>query len=197
MVVDADATRAPLSADQLQARVRDVLLAGTPAIVVLCAGGEPLLRARARLRALDRLLAPLAAELAARVSRSATDGLAAWAASRQAPIGVDVQCAPAALETDLLDAALHADERAWLHAQAEPAQAFTQLWTGKEAVLKAFGVGLAWSAREVLVLPVAPAWHAVQVPALGHAWFTHLDGCNPQGLALAVALNAGHTAPGD
>lgn len=180
----------------LPTAIRSALGSGAEPVVVLCAVGEPLPRARERLRALDLRLVPLAAELSARVSRSATDGLAAWAASPGTPIGVDVQQAPAALDADLLDAALHADERCWLVAQPNPTRAFAMLWAAKEAVLKAFGVGLAWPPREVCVLPATAGWHAVQVPALGRAWFSHLDVPGTPNVALAVALNAGHAAPG-
>ncbi|MEP7100299.1 MAG: 4'-phosphopantetheinyl transferase superfamily protein [Burkholderiales bacterium] len=196
VVLDAPDLADDTTVEDLLAQVRQALTSDAPAVVVLCAAGEPVLRAREQLRALDRVLAPLARSLSARVSRSATDGLAAWAASRIAPIGVDVQGAPGSLEPDLVEAALHPDEAHWLAAQTEPEQAFAALWSAKEAVLKAFGVGLAWSPREVLAAPVAAGWRALQVGALGHAWLTHLRADAAPSVALAVALNAGHTAPG-
>ena len=195
VVLDAPDLASEAVLEDLLARVRQALTSDAPAVVVLCAPGEPVLRAREQLRALDRVLAPLARSLSARVSRSATDGLAAWGASLVAPIGVDVQGAPASLEPDVVRAALHPDEARWLAAQAQPEQACAALWSGKEAVLKAFGVGLAWSPREVLAAPVAAEWRALQVGALGHAWLSHLHADEAPSVAIAVALNAGHTAP--
>lgn len=179
----------------LVADVRQALTGGAPAVAVLCAAGTKLLRAREQLRDLDRVLAPLAQTLSARVSRSATDGLAAWAASLVTPVGVDVQSAPASLETEVMHAALHPEEAAWLAGQHRPELAFAALWSGKEAVLKAFGVGLAWSPREVLAAPVTAAWRALQVGTLGHAWLSHLQVDVVPSVALAVALNAGQVAP--
>ncbi len=195
VVITADELVGTDAVEQLLARTGEALTGGAPAVVVLCAAGEPVLRAREQLRMLDQALAPLAAALSTRVSRSATDGLAAWAASLVAPIGIDVQGAPASLESDLLAAALHPDEQRWLAAQPQRAQAFAALWAGKEAVLKAFGVGLAWSPREVLAAPVAADWRALQVGGLGHAWLSHLHVDAAPSVALAVALNAGHAAP--
>ena len=194
-LIDGDASADSQAESILIARVRAALEGRAPIIVVLCARGEPLLTARTQLHVLDQILAPLADEFGVRVSRSSTDGLAAWAAG-SAPVGVDVQCAPAALEEGLLEAALHPQELAWFRTRLDPTNAFARLWAAKEAVLKAFGVGLAWSPHEVRVLPVTPGWHALHVPALGHAWFSHLDVPGTPHIALAVALNAGHTAPG-
>lgn len=179
-------------------RVRAAFAQGAPAVVVLCAAGARIEPARAELRALDGMLAATVAELGARVSRSATDGLAAWAASLSGPIGVDVQSRPDRehpLDTTLLAAALHPSERRWLAAQADTEAAFARLWAGKEAVLKAFGVGLAWSPRAVPVLPIDASWRRVQVPLLGHAWLSHPDASGTPDIALAVALNAGQSRP--
>ncbi|HZT56915.1 MAG TPA: 4'-phosphopantetheinyl transferase superfamily protein [Burkholderiaceae bacterium] len=195
VLVDAGTPAADGTCDATPRAVRQALESGAPAVIVLCAGDAPLTRARGTLRALGQRLAPLAVEFGARVSRSATDGLAAWAASRAAPIGIDVQAAPAALDADLLGAALHADEQAWLAAQPDSTLAFAQLWAGKEAVLKAFGVGLAWSPREVVALPVANGWHGSNVPALGHAWLSRVVAPGGRRVAVAVALNAGFARP--
>ena len=178
------------------ARVRRALSDGAPAVVVLCGIGQPLLSARAQVRSLHRALLPISTELGARVSRSATDGLAAWVASICGPVGVDVQCEVAPLDPSLLDLTLHPNEVGWLADEAQLEMAFTQLWSGKEAVLKALGVGLSWSPCEVDATPPAPAlhqpWREVHVPVLGRVWLSHL--APPAGLrvAVAVALNAGH-----
>jgi 4'-phosphopantetheinyl transferase superfamily len=177
------------------ARVHEALTRGASAIVVLCAVGAPLAAARARLRALDEALHETTAAFGAYVSRSATDGLAAWAASTVAPIGVDVQAPPPDLDDELIRAALHPSELSWFARQPQREFAFARLWAGKEAALKAFGIGLAWPPCRVAVWPMRAAWHAVPVAALGSAWLSHLDApAGSPAVALAVALNAGFGA---
>jgi phosphopantetheinyl transferase (holo-ACP synthase) len=194
LVIEAHGRRSAGQARALAASVHAALTRGAPAVIVLCAAGEPILRAREQLRSLGAALHATAERLHARHSRSATDGLAAWAASCAGPIGVDVQCAPSTLDDALLDAALDARERAWLATQPTRERAFAQLWAAKEAALKAFGVGLAWSPASVATLPVAAGWRALRVHALGRAWLSHLDPPGARSIALAVALNAGHVA---
>jgi len=197
LVIEAHGDRTADQARTLAASVHAALTRGTPAVIVLCAAGEPILRARETLRTLGAALHATAARLNARHSRSATDGLAAWAVSCTGPIGVDVQSAPSTLDDGLLDAALDPCERLWLAAQPLREHAFAQLWAAKEAALKAFGVGLAWSPAAVAALPVAAEWRALQVHALGHAWLSHVEPPGDRSIALAVALNAGHaTLPG-
>ena len=180
--------------NELAALVSSALTGGAPAVVVLCGAGQPLLSARAQLRTLHQALHPTATRLAARISRSATDGLAAWAASTAGPVGVDVQSHVSVLDNALLDVALHPREVPWLAKQLNREIAFTRLWAGKEAVLKAFGVGLAWSPREVDAAPSTRQWRDLNVPALGNVWLSHLEPPATLGVALAVALNAGHIA---
>ena len=188
--------RAAIQRDEFAARVSEALTCGAPAVVVLCGAGHPLLSARAQVRALHQALLPTATRLSARVSVSATDGLAAWAASTEGPVGVDVQSEVATLDWTLLDLALHPIEARWLAVQPDPEVAFTRLWAGKEAVLKAFGVGLAWSPREVEAAPtVLRPWRDVHVPALGKVWLSHLLPPANLRVAVAVALNAGHRRP--
>ena len=194
LVIEAHGELTTGQARALATSVHAALTRGAPAVIVLCAAGEPILRAREQLRALGAALHATAVRLNARHSRSATDGLAAWAASCAGPIGVDVQCAPSTLDDALLDATLDPRERAWLAAQPTRERAFAQLWAAKEAALKAFGVGLAWSPAAVAALPVAPRWRALRVQALGRAWLSHVDPPGAGSIALAVALNAGHVA---
>ena len=213
-VLEADAS-VDIDAD----RLREALIAGAPVVAVLCARGLPLSNARAALSVLASRLRPIVDELRLRVSRSATDGLAAWAASACAPVGIDVQRAPSslgtavsgpssgspsfraalfgadALDDALLDAALTAEERRWLVRQARPEMAFARLWAAKEAVLKAFGVGLAWPPNRLHVGTPRSAWRRVSRPPLGDAWCCDLDLAGDAPTAIAVALNAGQVAP--
>lgn len=198
----AEAFNAVPSANGLVARVRRALTGGAPAVVVLCGVGEPLLRARAQVRSLHQALLPVTIGLSARVSRSATDGLAAWVASTCGPVGVDVQSEVTPIDPALLGMTLHPQEAGWLADASNREMAFTRLWAGKEAVLKALGVGLSWSPREVDARPIAtlalpapallPAWRDVHVPVLGRVWLTHLAPPASLRVAVAVALNAGH-----
>ncbi len=196
--IDANEGASPIALGTLVERLTDALAEATP-VVVTCAAGQSLSNARAALARLDQALAPAVARsgarIDARVSRSATEGLAAWAANRIEPIGVDVQAAPALLTEALLSDALSGDERAWLAQQPSHAMAFARLWAAKEAVLKCFGVGLAWPLPAVGVLPVTAEWRLVEVPALGTAWLAQPHHGAPQ-IALAVAVNAGQSAPG-
>jgi phosphopantetheinyl transferase len=81
-----------------------------------------------------------------RFSLSHTDGLVAVAVSRDWPVGVDVESLQRPLELPSISPALLADaERPWFDELPEVEQrtAFLNLWTMKEALLKAHGVGIA------------------------------------------------------
>ena len=69
-------------------------------------------------------------------------GLVAIALAHR-PVGVDVERVELAIEPPL--AALHPDERRWLESLAGPARplSFAQLWSAKEAYVKALGTGFA------------------------------------------------------
>jgi phosphopantetheinyl transferase len=162
------------------------------AVVVSCHTRRSVVASRATLRLLDRALRPVVARLDPYVSRSATDGAIAWAACTTRPIGVDVQSPPNAIDNDLIAATLCSNERDWLSRQLDKKCAFAQLWAGKEAVLKAFGVGLAWPPNQIDVTPDARAWQRLVLAALGSANLSFLDAGHERGTWLAVALNMGH-----
>lgn len=178
--------------DTLEARIAVALVGAASSVLVLCAAGQPILNARAQVRMLHQALQPMATRLGARVSRSATEGLAVWAASTIGPIGVDVQSRVTSLDGILLELALDPAERLWLEEQACPEAAFTRLWSAKEAALKAFGVGLAWSPSAVPVAPPTECWRTLNVPALGQVWLINLATPVMFKGALAVAINVGH-----
>jgi phosphopantetheinyl transferase len=79
-------------------------------------------------------------------SVSHTDGLVACAWSTAGPCGVDIESAHRAVDADrVIRRYFSRQEQAWLGAlpKAERRMRFLDLWTRKEAVIKALGVGIA------------------------------------------------------
>lgn len=66
------------------------------------------------------------------------------------PVGVDVESFRHA-EEPLLKRTMNPEEQAEVRAAADPAEAFTRLWTRKEAVLKLRGTGLVDNLHDVLI----------------------------------------------
>lgn len=60
------------------------------------------------------------------------------------PVGIDIESIASArrLEPLFLDRTMNADEQALIRESADPCLAFTELWTRKEALVKALGTGL-------------------------------------------------------
>jgi 4'-phosphopantetheinyl transferase len=80
------------------------------------------------------------------LSYGSRDGLMVLALSDAGPVGVDMETLASCRDWERVAAAFFsAAERAWLETLADGAQilGFAHLWTGKEAVLKATGQGLA------------------------------------------------------
>ena len=74
---------------------------------------------------------------------SHTDGMAAVALSATGPVGVDVErINPALTDPTVATEYFTPDEIAELHRQPDWSAAFTDLWTAKEAIIKAEGLGL-------------------------------------------------------
>jgi 4'-phosphopantetheinyl transferase len=91
------------------------------------------------------------------VSSSSREDVALFGLARGARIGVDVEIVR---PLDPPDVALHPQERARLAALPEAARAekFYEIWTVKEAYIKALGVGLRRDPTEIRVFPgAAPA----------------------------------------
>ncbi|OAN50442.1 hypothetical protein A6A04_18350 [Paramagnetospirillum marisnigri] len=79
-------------------------------------------------------------------STASRDGVMVIAQSRRGPVGVDVETLGRCDSgQNVADALFSASEAHWLRAQptSERDMAFGRLWTAKEAVLKAMGVGIA------------------------------------------------------
>lgn len=122
-----------------------------------------------------------------RTSRSATAGLAAVAISRFDRIGVDVERFDPhlSLSPELLDAVLNPAERS-MSAATEEVAAFLQVWTCKESVLKAAGVGLALAPSTFHVGCETNDWSAVGFGSRASpAWVRSLT--SPPGFAAAIA----------
>ena len=85
-------------------------------------------------------------------SLSHTHGLAALALGRSGPLGVDAEAIDPALDTDDLARSLFTDaEIAGLARDSDRVRGFYRLWTAKEAVLKAEGLGLSLPLAEVTI----------------------------------------------
>ncbi|WID95676.1 4'-phosphopantetheinyl transferase superfamily protein [Bosea vestrisii] len=84
------------------------------------------------------------------LSLATRSGLVAVALAHQ-PVGVDVEQVALAGEPPL--AVLHPDERSWFESLPAPARplAFAQLWSAKEAYVKALGTGFARAPESVAV----------------------------------------------
>ena len=102
------------------------------------------------------------------------DGVASIATSRQGPVGVDVEtlahCRNVQGVAEQLFSTVEAD---WLAERPEPIRplGFARLWTGKEAVLKAQGQGIAQGLTEPMLAPGpedAPPWP----PIVAKLWGT-------------------------
>ena len=92
-----------------------------------------------------RLLPTAAVRHPGHVSLARAGDLSVVALTDVGPVGVDVEAVDAAGFPGFDDVALHPDEH------ASSAEDRTRLWVRKEALLKAYGLGLAVDPREVLV----------------------------------------------
>lgn len=121
-----------------------------------------------------------------RVSSSSRENVFLFGLARGNKIGVDVEVVRPIEPPDI---ALHPRERARL--AGAPVEAFYELWTLKEAYVKALGVGLRRDLAqiEVLVLDGTPALHEFGRPvALADArlWREPIDG--KQAVCAALML---------
>jgi 4'-phosphopantetheinyl transferase len=131
-------------------------------------------------------------ELADRASFScaSTKGLMAIAFAGSGCIGVDVERLDASIVDDALcAAALAAEEVGSLDSTAGRATAFFDVWTRKEAVMKAAGRGLRWDPRSVVVCgkPGDDGWIRARTPDMRTWWVRSLPEYN--GCSIAVALD--------
>lgn len=113
------------------------------------------------------LAATLAGAPPIRVSLSHTRGLVACVVSRDAEVGIDVECGSRTLDVELLmPGVCSIDEQAQICAAAPSARAerFLDLWTLKEAYVKARGVGIAVALDQVSFDLRTPAAISASLP---------------------------------
>lgn len=118
---------------------------------------------------------------------SHTEGLVAVALSRGAEIGVDVE-----IQRDLPDrdgvarTVFRPEEIAGMQACADPVARFFQLWTAKEAVMKATGLGFSLPPKNLGLSGRAP--DLIALPSDHGApgdWWLHSESLGTHWLALA------------
>lgn len=160
--------------------------------VLFCVCGVGMNTARGTARQISSWLHRDENSTTRRLSRSATNGLAAVAVHLNGIVGIDVETDEDSLsKDDLLEEILHPDERRNAGALNTPT-GFLSMWVRKEAVLKAFGVGLAVSPRTTCTGAFDPEWRRVDHRQLGHAKVRSLPA--PSGFAAALAFR-GHGIP--
>lgn len=129
------------------------------------------------------LLLPTAAvRRPAHVSLARAGDLSVVAITDVGQVGVDVEALGAASFPGFDDVALHPDERV-----ATPAER-TRAWVRKEALLKAYGLGLAVDPRDVRLDEDGLASWDSPAPAPGAVWLRDLD---VPGHVVAVAVLPG------
>lgn len=160
--------------------------------VLFCTCGEGLDTARGAARRISSWLNRGEISTARRLSRSATNGLAAVAVHVSGIVGIDVEFAEDYLTIDgLMEEILHPGERHSADA-LNTRTGLLSMWVRKEAVLKAFGVGLAVSPSTTCTGAFDPEWRTVDHRQLGHAKVRSLPA--PSGFAAALAFR-GHGIP--
>jgi 4'-phosphopantetheinyl transferase len=118
---------------------------------------------------------------------------AAAAVSRGRELGIDIEeIRPDIAWRDIAARFFSAEETAWLDSMAEP-EAFFRLWTAKEAVLKAVGIGLTAPLDRIRVRPGedAPPWNLRELDlAPGYACAVAFDGPPGQPEVRSLTLAA-------
>lgn len=82
------------------------------------------------------------------------------AISDRHPVGIDIEAPNASIDTGAIAAALTSDELQCCSGGSDT-QTFFRIWSGKEAVLKALGVGIAAQLRSVSLTPLDSGRYAV------------------------------------
>jgi hypothetical protein len=154
-------------------------------VVVRCRCGPTIGAARDASRRMSARLSSLAAFGAGRLVRSASPGMGLVAAHLKYPLGIDVEA--------LTGTSLPFDRRATLHSSEEqvfPAPVserdLSAIWVRKEAVLKAFGVGLAVMPSTIATGGHDESWQTVSHAVLGTAWLRSLDPISGFEMGLAA-----------
>ena len=136
-----------------------------------------------------RLLATAAVRRPAFVSLARAGDISVAAITDAGPVGVDVEAEGAANFAGFEDVALHRNERA--PAPGDP----TRVWVRKEALLKAYGLGLAVDPSEVRLDDDGLAVWDSRHPSPGAVWMRDLA-VPGHAVAVAVLPDADHDFAG-
>jgi 4'-phosphopantetheinyl transferase len=103
-------------------------------------------------------------------------------------VGVDIERCDAGMDTrPMLEAVFTQEECDAVRAAADPLAAFYLRWVGKEAVLKAIGVGLAQDLRSIRIRPAGDRVLAVGCEGAARISVQAVALAAPQGYAAALA----------
>ena len=164
--------------------VADALASGC-IVVVWAATGSTREHARLAGRQLCAALLAAGRGAACQVSRSAANGVAVVGLSGRHTIGIDVETERVGVASEGVDM-LHPSERGAWEASSEAPTLFRHLWCRKEAVLKAFGVGLSTAPNWCPVGPPSSAWQPLVIERLGRAQVRSIDIAFDAALSVAV-----------
>lgn len=159
--------------------------AGCRLVVAIEPSDASVQRAKLAARALHRRVEHDLDFAPAYVSRSGSSGVTACAVSESLPVGVDVERVDEnAVSAELLELTLHPGE--WATAPDDLPRCFFDLWTRKEAALKAIGTGLAVDPRSIQVGWGSEQWEQVSVPGQPAALVRSIGGFRTFRAAIAV-----------
>jgi hypothetical protein len=162
-------------------------------VIMRCRCGPSIQEAREASRRASARLERKSVFTRGQLSRSAAPGMGIVAVQLHFPVGVDieVQGGFGTATSDTRDL-LHPTEGRSVAALPLPDE-LSAIWVRKEAVLKAFGVGLAIAPGGLLTGGRNESWRQVAHRGLGMAWLRSLDA--PAGFDVAVATRAPQPPP--
>jgi hypothetical protein len=161
-------------------------------VVLRCRCGPSMQEAREAARQASARLERTTVFTRGQLSRSAAPGMGVVAVQLHFPVGVDVEVKGGRLTGSEGQDMLHPGESRVIVASTPPDE-LSAIWVRKEAVLKAFGVGLAVAPGGLLTGGRNASWRQVAHRGLGTAWLRSLDA--PAGFDMAVATRAPQPPP--